>query len=78
MVDQLAAALAGGGPDALVGILAELGPPHEQVEVLEAIWRVETPAVDDVLAAIGRHHDAKIVAKAARKAEFKRRSAGLA
>jgi len=34
--------------------------------------------VDDVLDAIGRHHDAKIFAKAARKAEFKRKRAGLA
>jgi hypothetical protein len=77
MVDQLAVALAAGGAAALIDMLSDLGPASEQVRLVEAIWRVEGPAVGDVLEVIGRHHDAKTVAKAARRARFKRRSAGL-
>lgn len=75
--EQLAAILAVAGPDDLVETLSELGPPAEQVQAIEAIWRVEGPAVAGVLAAIGSHHRTKVVAKAARRAGFKRRSAGL-
>jgi hypothetical protein len=77
MVDQLAVALAAGGAAALIDMLSDLGPASEQVRLVEAIWRVEGPAVGDVLEVIGRHHDAKTVAKAARRARFKRTSAGL-
>jgi hypothetical protein len=72
-LDQLGAGAAG----AVIDFLTELGPPPEQVRVVDAIWRVESPAVSDVLGAIGRPHDARTVAKAARRAQFKRKSAGL-
>jgi hypothetical protein len=57
-------------------LLAELGPPAEQVRVLDAIRRVDTLVVDDVLEAVGDHYGVKAVAKAARRAAFKRRSSG--
>lgn len=74
LLDQLAALLAGGGPVAAVEVLAGLGPPAEQAALVDQIWRTEDPAAVDVLEAIGRHHPDKTVAKAARKALFKRRS----
>lgn len=77
LLDQLAAVLAGGGPAAAVEVLAGLGPPGEQVAVVEQLWRVADPAAADVLDAIARHHPDKAVAKSARKALFKRRSQRL-
>ncbi|HKA05078.1 MAG TPA: hypothetical protein VKD67_12140 [Acidimicrobiales bacterium] len=45
------------GAGALVELLAELGPLAEQVHVLDAISRVDTPVVGD-------HHGVQAVAKA--------------
>jgi hypothetical protein len=42
--------------------------------VIGRLWRSSSSATDTVLAAIGELHPAKPVAKAARKARFKRRS----
>jgi len=44
--------------------------------MLEAAWRVRRPETELVLAAIGSEHPDKAVAKAARKALVKHRSAG--
>lgn len=44
-------------------------------EMLNTAWRVPGPATGDVLAAVGGHHPDKRIAKAARKALFKYRSA---
>lgn len=75
MVDQLAVLLAGGGPSALVEALAGLGPAGDQAALMERLWRADHPAVVEILDAVGRHHPDKVVAKAARKALFKLRSA---
>jgi hypothetical protein len=40
------------------------------------VWRVEHPAVAEVLEAVGRLHPEKKAAKEARKAAFKARSRG--
>jgi hypothetical protein len=42
--------------------------------VIGQIWRSPSMATDMVLAAVGELHPTKIVAKAARKARFQRRS----
>jgi hypothetical protein len=44
--------------------------------MLDTAWRVPGLATSEVLAAVGGHHPDKRVAKAARKALFKYRSAG--
>jgi hypothetical protein len=43
--------------------------------MLNIAWRVQGHRTEDVLAAIGGHHPDKHIAKAARKALFKHRSA---
>ena len=77
LLDQLAALLVGGGPAAVVEVVAGLGPPGEQAAMMDQLWRAPDPAATDVLDAIGRHHPDKAVAKAARRALFKRRSQAL-
>jgi hypothetical protein len=64
------------GPEAAVSAWA--GPAAETVglpAMLERAWRVDRPETEVVLAAIGAVHPDKTVAKAARKALFKYRSA---
>jgi hypothetical protein len=65
------------GPATLVERLGALGQPKEQATWLEALWRVATPGVSELLEAIGKAHPVPEVAKSARRAAFKRRSAGL-
>jgi hypothetical protein len=65
------------GPAALVDHLEELGPPEEQMAMMEDVWRATTPRVREVLEAISKAHPVPKVAKSARTAAFKRRSAGL-
>lgn len=74
-VDVLAQRLVTQGPDGLCDALALAGDHHEgQVALIGGLWRSPSPATEIVLAALGEIHPVKAVAKAARKALFKRRS----
>ena len=74
-VDVLAIRVVMRGPDAIAETLALAGDSEKQIAVLEGIWRLPSPATAKVLDAIGSLHADKRIAKAARKALFKRRSA---
>jgi len=73
-VDVLAYRLAISGPEALHSTLSLSGSPDDEVRLLEGLWRAPSTATESVLEAVGRTHPSKAVAKAARKALFKRRS----
>ena len=73
-VDVLAQRLVTGGPDRLCDTLALAGDHARQIAVVGDLWRSPSPATELVLAAIGEIHPVKVVAKAARRALFKRRS----
>lgn len=74
-VDVLAQRLVSGGPEGLCETLALAGSSHDaQIRVIGQLWRSPSTATEAVLAAIGELHSAKVVAKAARKAQFQRRS----
>jgi hypothetical protein len=70
------ATLAQIGPDAVVNAIEQLGEPTEQIAFVEQAWRASVPETTAILDAIGDLHPDKGVRKAARKAVFKRRSAG--
>jgi hypothetical protein len=76
MAETLATILDTDGPAGLVEHLEQLGPPAEQVAILDDLWRARTPHVAAVLEATGKAHPNAKVAKAARKAAFKLRSLG--
>jgi hypothetical protein len=63
-----------GGPETLAAAVADLGPPAEQMAMIEPLWRVDLPATASVLDAIGSGHPDKAVAKVARKALFRHRT----
>lgn len=73
-VDVLAQRLVTAGTDGLCDTLALAGSHDAQIEVIARLWRSPSTATDTVLAAIGEVHPTKVVAKAARKAGFQRRS----
>lgn len=74
-VDTLAGMIeAVGAHDAVQVALAESEPDTELTELVEAVWRLDHPHVEEVLEAIGDHHHDKELAKIARKAAFKARS----
>lgn len=73
-VDVLSQRLVMAGPDGLCDTLALAGGHEAQIRAIGRLWRSPSTATDAVLAAIGELHPAKIVAKAARKARFQRRS----
>lgn len=73
-VEVLAQRLVTLGPDGLRDTLALAGDHERQVVLIGGLWRSPSPATGLVLAAIGEVHPVKVVAKAARKALFKRRS----
>ncbi|MFJ3338309.1 hypothetical protein [Streptomyces sp. NPDC086766] len=73
-VDTLAAQLAAEGNSAELQALVE-GLARQHSGFFAAAWRVNHPATADVLEAMGRLHPDKKVAKEARKAAFKARSA---
>lgn len=77
MLEALAVALAGEGPDAAVAILRAGFGLDWQLEKIDSLWRLDNPHTSAVLDAVGRAHPDKAVAKAARKALFKRNSAAL-
>ena len=66
-----------GGPDALVDGLALVGDQSAQLGWIDAVWRAPSSATTVVLVALGEVHPARPVAKAARKASFKRQSAAI-
>ncbi|MFJ9036510.1 hypothetical protein ACIRF8_07955 [Streptomyces sp. NPDC102406] len=73
-VDTIAAQLSlEGNSDELQALVEGLAEQHSGF--FSAAWRVEHPATADVLEAMGRLHPNKKVAKEARKAAFKARSA---
>ncbi|MFD3476496.1 hypothetical protein [Streptomyces sp. NPDC058695] len=73
-VDTIAAQLAlEGNSDELQGLVEGLAAQHRGF--FAAAWKVDHPATADVLEAMGRLHPDKTVAKEARKAAFKARSA---
>ncbi len=60
-------------------VVAELLPdvaPDAQAEIVAGLWQVGHPAVIDLLTTLSEHHPDAGVARAARKAAFKARSAG--
>jgi hypothetical protein len=64
------------GPDATAAAWAAPAAGEPGIDaMLGAAWRVPGPATAEVLGAVGGHHPDKLVAKAARKALFKHRSA---
>ena len=73
-VDVLAQRLVMAGPEGLCDTLALAGNHDRQIGVIGQLWRSPSTATDSVLAAIGERHPTKVVAKAARKARFQRRS----
>lgn len=74
-VDVLAQRLVTGGPEGLCETLALAGSSHDaQIRVIGQLWRAPSTATDAVLVAIGELHPVKAVTKAARKAQFQRRS----
>lgn len=73
-VDVLAQRMVTSGPEHLCDTLAVAGNHEAQVVVIGRMWRSPSNATDVVLAAIGEIHPARVVAKAARKARFQRRS----
>ncbi len=74
LVDLGAGLLEEAAPDAVVAELLPDLPPHAQAELVAGLWRVEHPAVTDLLTTLSNHHPEPDVAKAARKAAFKARS----
>jgi hypothetical protein len=73
-IDTIAAQLSlEGNSDELQALVEGLAAQHSGF--FSAAWRVEHPATADVLEAMGRLHPDKKVAKEARKAAFKARSA---
>jgi hypothetical protein len=60
-------------------VVSELLPddaPDAQAEIVAGLWLVSHPAVVDLLTTLSDHHPEPRVARAARKAAFKARSAG--
>jgi hypothetical protein len=61
--------------DAIETALADAPEEADLGAMIEEMWRVDHPDVPEVLDALGDHHPDKRVAKAARRAAFKARSA---
>jgi hypothetical protein len=73
-VDVLGYRMVKGGPDGLISTLALTGDHGRQVDVVAGMWKAPSPMAELVLTAVSQVHPTKVVAKAARKALFKRRS----
>ena len=74
LVDLGAGLLEEAAPEDVVAELLPELPPHAQADLVARLWRVEHPAVTDLLTTLSDHHPEPDVAKAARKAAFKARS----
>jgi hypothetical protein len=75
IVDVLGCRMVTGGPDSLLSTLALVGDHGKQVDVVAGMWKAPSLMTEAVLTAVSQVHPTKLVAKAARKALFKRRSA---
>ena len=73
-VDVLGCRMVTGGPDSLISTLALAGDHGRQVDVIAGMWRAPSLMTELVLTAVSQVHPSKVVAKAAGKALFKRRS----
>lgn len=75
LVDLGAGLLEEADPQDVVAELLPDVPPDAQAELVAGLWRVRHPGVTDLLTALSDHHPDPSVARAARKAAFKARSA---
>jgi hypothetical protein len=78
LVDLGAGLLEEADPQDVVAELLPDVPPDAQAELVAGLWRVRHPGVTDLLTALSDHHPDARVARAARKAAFKARSAASA
>ncbi|GAA1006201.1 hypothetical protein Aple_077500 [Acrocarpospora pleiomorpha] len=67
---------AGLGRPEFVSSLEDIGPATDLIGLLDVIWKVRHPHVEELLEAIGDAHPDKQVTKAAKRALFKARSTG--
>jgi hypothetical protein len=74
LVDLGAGLLEEAAPEDVVAELLPDLPPNAQAELVAGLWRVDHPAVTELLTTLSNHHPEPDVAKAARKAAFKARS----
>jgi hypothetical protein len=74
LVDLGAGLLEEAAPEDVVAELLPDLPPRAQADLVAGLWRVEHPAVTELLTTLSDHHPEPDVAKAARKAAFKARS----
>ena len=74
LVDLGAGLLEEADPKDVVAELLPDVPPDAQAELVAGLWRVQHPAVTDLLTALSDYHPDPSVARAARKAAFKARS----
>jgi len=75
LIEHLAVALTASGPSGAVDALATVGAPAAQARAIDELWRTQSPHTEAVLDGVGHAHPDKTVAKAARRALFKLRSA---
>ncbi|MGQ0779361.1 MAG: hypothetical protein ACT4NY_33930 [Pseudonocardiales bacterium] len=74
-VDMFAVAYEVGGPEDLLDAMAAGDAGQDaQLAIVEKIWRIDHPRVEELLEAIGEHHPDKRVAKSARKSLLRHRS----
>jgi hypothetical protein len=76
LVDLGAGLLEEADPRDVVAELLPEVPAQAQAEIVAGLWRVDHPAIIDLLTALSEHHPDPAVARAARKAAFKARSPG--
>jgi hypothetical protein len=76
LVDLGAGLLEEADPRDVVAELLPLVAPEAQAEMVAGLWQVSHPGVIDLLTTLSDHHPDAGVARAARKAAFKARSAG--
>ncbi len=65
---------AGLGRPEFVASLDDIGPAGDLISLLDVIWRIPHPHLEELLEAVGEAHPDKQVGKAARRALFKHRS----
>jgi hypothetical protein len=78
LVDLGAGLLEEADPRDVVAELLPDVPPVAQAEIVAGLWQVRHPGVIDLLTTLSEHHPDAGVARAARKAAFKARSANAA
>jgi hypothetical protein len=78
LVDLGAGLLEEADPRDVVAELLPDVPPEAQAEIVAGLWQVRHPGVIDLLTTLSEHHPDAGVARAARKAAFKARTASAA